>query len=151
MAENLDRFFQELPADDRFHVEIRTGGFLKGPVLEILQKRRVGLILSYWTWLPSLKDQYTLWKEYEASSSDALLIRLITPRNRTYAQSYQDAHPFNRLVDGMMRDDMIEDTVEIIRGVISQGKRTYLLINNRAGGNAPLIAERISQRFRSSS
>jgi len=149
MAGDLDRFFKTLPRDDRYHVEIRTAGLLKDPVLDALDKHGIGLILSHWTWLPSLEEQYSLWKERGGFSNKSLLLRLVTPRNKTYAQTYQAAHPFNRLVEGMLREDMIEDTVEIIRGVVVQGKRIYLLINNRAGGNAPLIAERIAERFQS--
>jgi hypothetical protein len=147
MAGDLDRFFKALPRDDRYHVEIRTAGLLKGPVLDTLEKNRIGLILSHWTWLPSLEEQYSLWEEGGGFSNKALIIRLITPRNKTYAQTYHVAFPFDRLVEGMLREDMIEDTVEIIKGVISRGKRIYLLINNRAGGNAPFIAQRIADRF----
>ena len=42
---------------------------------------------------------------------------------------------------------MVEETVEILRAGVRQGLQMNLLINNRAGGNAPLIARRIAEEF----
>jgi hypothetical protein len=57
------------------------------------------------------------------------------------------AHPFNALVEGMLHANTIEETVEIIRNAISGGRQLYLFVNNRAGGNAPLISQKIAYRF----
>jgi hypothetical protein len=42
---------------------------------------------------------------------------------------------------------MVEDTVEIMRDAVDRGKSASIIVNNRAGGNAPLIARRIADRF----
>jgi hypothetical protein len=44
---------------------------------------------------------------------------------------------------------MIEDTAKIVNKAIKDKVQAYLIINNRAGGNAPLIAEKIAERLRS--
>ena len=51
------------------------------------------------------------------------------------------------MVDGMLQPDMVLETVEILKRAIEQGKVVNLLINNRAGSNAPLIAEEIAEKF----
>jgi hypothetical protein len=51
------------------------------------------------------------------------------------------------MVDGMMNAEMIDDAVEIILEGIRQRKRMRLIINNRAGGNAPMIAQQIADRL----
>ena len=42
---------------------------------------------------------------------------------------------------------MVRDTVDIMRKGIDEDIETSILINNRSGGNAPLIAEKIAQSF----
>jgi uncharacterized protein YecE (DUF72 family) len=64
-----------------------------------------------------------------------------------YDEAYVRAHPFNRLIDGMMSPQMIEDTVEIMGEAIDRGVDIDVIVNNRAGGNAPRIAQKISERF----
>ena len=42
---------------------------------------------------------------------------------------------------------MIEDTVKIVNEAIKDKIQVNLIINNRAGGNAPLIARKIAEEF----
>jgi hypothetical protein len=42
---------------------------------------------------------------------------------------------------------MVRETVEIVKGAIEKGVLVNLIINNRAGGNAPLIAREIAEKF----
>lgn len=147
LAEDLASFFGGLPADGRYHVEIRTDRLIKEPVLDVLEKQGVGLVLSHWTWLPSLKDQYGKLSGRRLNKDGVQVIRLLTPRGKNYAQTYAEAFPFSRLIDGMMNPDMIDDTVEIIRGEIKAGRRILILVNNRAGGNAPQTARMIVDRL----
>ena len=71
----------------------------------------------------------------------------MTPLRMSYEDSYARAYPFDKMVDGMMNAEMIDDAVEIILERIRQRKRMRLIINNRAGGNAPMIAQQIADRL----
>ena len=42
--------------------------------------------------------------------------------------------------------EMIEDTVKIVNEAIKEKIKVNLIINNGAGGNAPLIAEKVTGR-----
>ena len=53
------------------------------------------------------------------------------------------AYPFDRLVEGMLQPEMVLETVEIVKDAIEKGVLVNLIINNRAGGNAPMIAGRL--------
>jgi hypothetical protein len=64
-----------------------------------------------------------------------------------YEEAYTKAFPFDKMVEGMMPERMLEETVGILRAGVERGVQMNLLINNRAGGNAPLIAERIAEEF----
>jgi hypothetical protein len=43
--------------------------------------------------------------------------------------------------------EMIEDTAKIVNEAIKDKIQVNLIINNRAGGNAPLIAQKIADRL----
>ncbi len=146
-AEEWDRFFSAVPPDPRRHLEIRTGRLLDKSLFEVLRRHGVGQVLSHWTWLPSLRSQLEMSGGGLPSEDGAQVIRLATPRGKTYEETYSSAFPFDALVEGMLHDSTVEETVEIIRGVVQRGSRLYLFINNRAGGNAPLIAQRIAREF----
>ena len=58
IASALDTFFKAIPPDTRYHIELRTETYLTNPVFEVLEKHGVGQVLSHWTWLPTLKNQW---------------------------------------------------------------------------------------------
>ncbi len=71
----------------------------------------------------------------------------MTPRGMRYEDAYARAHPFNALVEGMMTPQMMDETTDIMRTAIEDGVQINVIINNRAGGNAPLIAQKIAKQF----
>ena len=64
-----------------------------------------------------------------------------------YADAYAQGFPFSKLVEGMIQNEMIEETAELMGKGIKQGIKINVIINNRAGGNAPMIAQRIAKKF----
>ncbi|MBW2056292.1 MAG: DUF72 domain-containing protein [Deltaproteobacteria bacterium] len=143
----LDGFLQEIPKDNRYHIEVRTESLLSEPYFSVLEKHGVGQVLSHWTWLPSLRKQFTLSGGRFLNRSGQTVVRLMTPRGVRYAEAYAMAYPFNRLVDGMMSPHMVDETVEVMSEAVDRGVHVNVVINNRAGGNAPIIAQKISRRF----
>jgi uncharacterized protein YecE (DUF72 family) len=148
MAKSLDTFFKAIPEDKRYHVELRTDAYLADPVFDVLEEHGVGLVYSHWTWLPPLSKQLSKTKGRFFNSGEDCIIRLMTPLRMSYEDSYAKAFPFDKMVDGMMNPKMIDDAIQIIMEGIRQGKRMNLVINNRAGGNGPLIAQQIAERLR---
>ena len=67
----------------------------------------------------------------------------------SYEESYAKAFPFDKMIPGMLGPEMIEDTVKIVNEAIKDKIQVNLIINNRAGGNAPLIAQKIAERVHS--
>ncbi len=147
LAGELDRFFGNIPDDDRYHVELRTGDFLCEPIFRVLEKHGVGQVLSHWTWLPRLKIQYQASGEKFLNSGKNCVIRLMTPSGMKYEDAFVKAYPFNRLLKDMLDPQMIDDTVDIMRRCIRKGVDVNVIINNRAGGNAPELARMIAKKF----
>jgi uncharacterized protein YecE (DUF72 family) len=147
LAKSLDRFFETIPRDTRYHVELRTEAYLTELVLQVLEKHGVGLVLSHWTWLPPLKKQFGKSGSGFFNSAGQGVVRLITPLRMSYEDSYERGFPFDRMVEGMMNPQMIEDAVHLMREAIKREKKIVIIINNRAGGNGPLTASTIVTRF----
>lgn len=145
-AAALEAFFKAIPADDRYHVELRTQSLLTGPVLEVMERYGVGQVLSHWTWLPPLSRQFSLSARRFLNKKSAV-IRLMTPRGMRYEDAYARAQPFNALVNGMQTPGMVEDATRMITAAIEAGIRIAVIVNNRAGGNAPLLAQQIARGF----
>ena len=148
-AADLERFFRRIPPDKRYHLELRTEGYLSAPVFDVLARMGVGQALSHWTWLPPLAEQLERAGGRFFNEGGEVLIRLMTPHGMRYEVAYAKAHPFDRLVEGMLSERMIGETAAIMRRAVAAGRHVTVIVNNRAGGNAPLIAERLVERFRS--
>jgi uncharacterized protein YecE (DUF72 family) len=147
LGSELSEFFGAIPRDDRYHVEIRTGRLLAPPVFDALEENGVGLVMSHWTWLPSLTEQFTRAHGAFFNRGNSLVLRLLTPRGKSYSETYAAAHPFNNVVDGMLHQSTIRDTVSVVRAALRDGRWVYLLVNNRSGGNAPLVAVEIFKHW----
>jgi len=147
LAGELDEFFQSIPTDRRYHLEIRTPNYLEEPVFEILEKHGVGQIFSQWTWLPAVKKQYEKSGGRIFNAGKQVVIRLLTPIGMRYDETYARAYPFDKLVDDLFKPRMVDEVVYLVREILAQDAVVYLIINNRAGGNAPMIAEKVKERF----
>jgi hypothetical protein len=61
--------------------------------------------------------------------------------------AYAKANPFDKLVEGMLQEDTVMDTADLMRKAIEESVQTNILTNNRGWGNAPLIAQRVAGQF----
>jgi uncharacterized protein YecE (DUF72 family) len=146
-SQDLDEFFSKIPKDKRYHIELRTEAYWVTPVFDVLKKHGVGLVFSHWTWLPPLRKQLAkVGMEFFSAGNQAIIL-LITPLKMGYEESYAKAFPFDKMVPGMLDPEMIEDTAKIVNAALNDRLRVNLIVNNRAGGNAPLIAEKIAVRL----
>jgi uncharacterized protein YecE (DUF72 family) len=147
-AADLERFFRRIPPDKRYHLELRTEAYLSEPVFAVLARTGVGQALSHWTWLPPLAEQLARAGGRFFNEGGEVLVRLMTPHGVRYEDAYARAHPFDRLVEGMLSERMLGETAAVMRAAIAAGRHVTVIVNNRSGGNAPLIAERLVERFR---
>lgn len=147
LAEELDAFFGAVPEDSRYHLEVRTEGYLDAPLFQVLEKHGVGQVLSHWTWLPPLSRQFERSGGRFLNAGGQAVVRLMTPRGMRYEEAYARAHPFSKPVDGMTDPRMLDETVDLVEAALQEGIQINVIVNNRAGGNAPLIARQIARQF----
>jgi hypothetical protein len=65
----------------------------------------------------------------------------------SYEESYAKAFSFDKMVSGMLDPEMIENPVKIVNEAIEDRIQANLIINNRAGGSAPLIVQKVTDRL----
>ena len=147
MTRELDDFFRAIPKDTRYHLELRTDLYLRDQVFEVLKRYGVGQVLSHWTWLPPLRKQLAKASARFFNGGGECVVRLMTPLGMRYEDAYVKAHPFDRPIEGMRQPEMLRETVEIVKAAIEKGVSVNLIINNRAGGNAPLLAREIAEKL----
>lgn len=147
LAQSLEAFFGSIPEDRRYHVELRTEQYLSRPVLAALERYGVGQVLSHWTWLPPLEKQFERGGRQFLNRGGETVIRLMTPLGVRYEDAYAQAYPFTHLVEGLFQPRMVNETVHLIEEALSRNIHVNLIVNNRAGGNAPEIARLLAARF----
>lgn len=148
MATDLDEFFSKIPHDERYHLELRTPEYLREEIFSVMERHGVGHVLSHWTWLPPLKRQLKASQGRFIGEGRSLVIRLMTPLGIRYEEAYAMAFPFDKIIDGMLRVEMINEVAEIMGLCVNKGARVFVIVNNRVGGNAPQIASLIARRFK---
>ena len=147
MAAALDKFFQAIPRDNRYYLETRTDLYLRDQIFEIMEKHGVGQALSHRTWLPPLRKQLAKAGGRFFNAGKQCVIRLLTPLGMRYDDSYVQAYPLDKLVEGMVQPETILEAVDLMMQAVNQGLLVNVIIDNRAGGNAPLLAQLIAGKF----
>lgn len=147
----LDGFFSALDSAVPCHLELRSPYLLEPPYFDWLADRGLGFVFSHWTWLPSLRDQWRRAGERFTSAGGEAVVRLLTPLRMTYADAFATAFPFDRpvpsLADTPQARSMVLDAAALgLQGAV-QGATVNIIANNRAWGNAPLLAQAIAIRL----
>src|SRR4029077_10404848 len=139
----LDGFFGQLPKDFRYAVEIRNAGLLGAEYHEVLTSHNVAHVYNHWSYMPTLSEQHTRMGSFTAPFT---VLRLLTPLKMSYEAAKKRAEPYTKIVGELQ--DMRRDTVELVRKAVAENRRAYVLVNNRAEGNAPLTVERHTEQLR---
>lgn len=135
----LDHFLGALPQDFRYAVEVRNPHILGPPYGAVLRAHGAAHVYNHWTYMPALSDQHgRLDKSFTAPF---VLLRLLTPLRMKYQDAVTMAEPYNRIVRALPA--MRADTIALVEQALRESRRTYVLVNNRAEGCAPLTVQAI--------
>ena len=135
----LDVFFSGLPTDFRYAVEIRNVALLGPLYRKVLEKHGVAHVYNHWSWMPPLAEQH---RRMERFTAPFTVVRLLTPLNMTYEAAKKRAAPYNTIVGEL--PEMRKDTVYLVTQAVAEHRSTYVLVNNRSEGNAPLTIQALT-------
>ena len=139
----LDGFFARLPKDFRYAVEIRNAGLLGPQYQEVLRRHGVAHVYNHWSFMPSLAEQH---QRMGAFTAPFCVFRLQTPLKMTHEAAKARAEPYDKIV-GVL-PEMRQDTIRLVRQAAAENRSTYVLVNNRAEGNAPLTIQALVDSLR---
>ena len=136
-TERLDEFFDALPREGMYAVEIRNEEFLTPAYFAVLREHGVAHVFNSWTRMPPIGDQLDL---PGAVSGPFIVARALLQPGRTYDEAVDAFAPYDRIQDPS--PPLRRELVRLIETAVRTRIPAYLLVNNRAEGSAPLtVAE----------
>ena len=104
--------------------------------LQVLLRHGVAHVYNHWSYTPPLAEQHA---KMHGITAVFTVLRLLTPLKLSYEAAKNRAEPYTKIVEELPQ--MRQETVQLTRQAVSEGRRAYVLVNNRAEGNAPLTVE----------
>lgn len=141
-AEMLDSFLGGMPEMCEFAVELRERSLISGAYRRVLERHAAVHVANYWSAMPMPGEQADLVPQRAAPF---VMVRLLMRPGTRYEQQRQEMRPFNRIVQP--DEQMRQEVVAILSRARREKRRTYLLVNNKAEGSAPLTIEAIAERL----
>lgn len=143
--EKLDKFFEKLPNDFQYAVEIRNKSFLQPAYFETLRRHNVCHVFNHWTKMPALREQMMAAGNSPFTANFAIA-RLLTP----LGIKYEDAVEMNAPYDGIKArlPEMRNDVERLIEQAVDFDTLLYILVNNRSEGCAPLTVRELDEIVR---
>lgn len=132
----LDAFLGALPADFSYAVEVRNPELLGHAYGEVLSRHHVAHVYNHWSTMPALAEQH---RRMDGFTAPFTVLRLLTPLNLSYEAAKKRAAPYTRIVGEL--PEMRRESVDLIRKATAEDRRSYVLVNNRSEGNAPLTVQ----------
>ncbi|HEX5634661.1 MAG TPA: DUF72 domain-containing protein [Gemmatimonadales bacterium] len=141
-ANELDRFFERLPHDAPYAVEIRNPEFLTPRYFAVLREHGVAHLFNSWTRMPSVGDQLSL---EDSVTGRFLVVRALLRPGRTYDEAVDAFAPYDRIQEPL--PELRRDLVRLIRTALALRLPAYVIVNNRAEGSAPLTIVAIAKQL----
>lgn len=140
--EGLDRLLEQLPRTFRYAVEVRDRWVLTDAYRAVLARHGAAHVYNYWSAMPLPGAQA---RTIAPEEQPFVMARLLLKPGKWYEDQKQVFAPFDKLRE--VDDEMRRDVLDIIRRAATGRRETYLLVNNKAEGSAPLTIEALAERF----
>ncbi len=131
-AESLDLFFSRLPREGKYAVEVRNEEFLTPAYFAVLREHGVAHVYNSWTRMPSIGAQMDI---AESLTATFVVSRVLLRPGRKYEEAVDAFSPYDRIRDP--DPDMRADVARLVERARAARIPAYILVNNRAEGNAP--------------
>jgi uncharacterized protein YecE (DUF72 family) len=139
-AERLGSFLEALPREARYAVELRDPALLSPAYRDALGARGVAHVYNYATAMPMPEEQA---RELPLEAPEFAVVRLLLRPGTRYGDRREEFLPFDRIVDP--NREMRRQVVGLIREALRVGSETFVLVNNKAEGCAPLTIRALAE------
>lgn len=129
----LDDFFEQLPRDWQYGVELRNRSWLHEDYFGVLAKHGVAHIFNQWQRMPPVSDQLTL---PGSQTTDFTGARFLLTPGRKYQEAVDAFSPYDRIQ--AVDTDARQAAADLVRQSLAHAaaRPSVLYINNRLEGNA---------------
>jgi uncharacterized protein YecE (DUF72 family) len=138
LVAQLDPFLARLPDHFKYGVEIRNPEFLGPEYFGCLRDNGVAHVFNAWTRMPEIGLQMELPDAFTAGFTVA---RALLRKGRPYEEAVSSFAPYT------MTKDANPETRSALRSLINRAREkrqpSFLFVNNRLEGNAPLTIEAV--------
>jgi len=141
-AARLHDFLVRLPRGLQYAVELRTQALLTLDYGDALAAARAAHVVNVHPSMPPPPVQAGL---LDQPNAPALVVRWMLGHGQRYETARERYRPFDRLVD----EDPASrrEIAQLCRAAAARGRDTYVIINNKAEGSAPLSAIKLAREI----
>lgn len=143
--ERLERFLTALPAEFQYAVEIRNPEFLTDSYFALLNRSGVTHCFNHWHYMPPLKEQMQSAATAGGLEAPFYVARILTPLGVSYQQAVKKYQPYDSLKQPL--EEMRKDVVRFVRRAIERQVPAFVIVNNRAEGNAPMTIDALQREI----
>lgn len=140
LISRLDAFFQEVPRDWPWAVEIRNPNYLKRPYFQFLKDRGVSHVFAHGYYMPPAYETYGALREEVTGST---VIRLLGWDRKGIEETTKKR--WDSVVDP--RDEELDRIAWMVGDLLSRGVDVAVYVNNHFEGSAPKTIERLNARL----
>ena len=141
-VERLDALLGALPSTFRYAVELRDRRLLTPAYARVLASHGAGHVYNYWSAMPMPTAQEAT---VPLDTAPFCVVRLLIRPGTWYEDQRERFRPFDRIVEP--DDRMRADVIDLVTRVSRTGGETFVLVNNKAEGSAPLTIAALASRF----
>ncbi|MBX3250384.1 MAG: DUF72 domain-containing protein [Myxococcales bacterium] len=138
-SDALARFLERAPAGPTYAFELRDRRLFTRRYVEVLRAHGAAHVFNWWEQMPSLGEQL----EHTRGLVGPLVVRLLIPPGRRYAELKDAWAPFDRVV--MPNAEMRRDVVRASRLALGADADAWIIANNKAEGSSPLTLRAIAE------
>jgi len=143
----LTEFFRVIPRDYPYAVEIRNPALVRPDFYRRLNEAKVSPAFSLWTRMPPIEEQLRAFREGGGAAPGIPLVGLgLLSEGQAYEEAVRLFQPYRevRAVNEAGRAGL----AQVGQAALAEGRKAYLLVNNRLEGSAPHTAGAIAGLLR---
>ena len=141
--DRLNTFLSQLPKEFSYAIELRNPELLNAHYFSILNTHRATHCFNHWHYMPRLADQMKCAADAGGLDADFYVARILTPLGVSYENAVKLFSPYETLK--RENPEMRTDAVRLIKRAVETKKSAFIIVNNRAEGNAPMTIDAIGK------
>lgn len=135
---DLDRFLARLPTGWPYGVELRNRNWLRPDYFDCLARHQVTHVYNSWDAMPPVSEQRAL--QGSMTNPARVAARFLLRPGRKYETAVKTFQPYDRTQE--VNEEARAAGATLIReGAKAPARKTFVFVNNRLEGNAPLTIE----------